>query len=148
MQPNTPVNCGIFLVMVNVSKKPLSPQLKTQLANQFVTLFTSPKKDDVGALFQALFTESEKVVFVKRLAAAWLVQEGYSNYAIAKQLKLSGTTVGAIRADHIKGRFDVLVTIAHDTSFNKKEFWETIELLLRGGLPPYGKDRWKWLHEK
>lgn len=131
--------------MTNVSKKKLEPRTQDQLFKQFTLLFSSADSSSTSKMFDSLFTESEKIMFVKRVAIVLLIAEEYSTYAIAKTLNVSDKTVRDILKQAKAGRYDSIIAVTRKKSFDKKRFWETVEVLLRGGLPPMGKNRWKWL---
>ncbi len=133
--------------MTNISKQALSLKTKEQLFAQFVDLFSSGNKNQRRTLFSSLFSESEQVMFIKRLAIVLLLVEEYSTYRISKTLLVSDSTVRTIQAQYRAGRFDSIVGTMRKKSFDKKEFWKTLDLLLRCGLPPRGRGRWKWLYE-
>jgi len=133
--------------MTNVSKKKLDAKVQDQLFKQFAQLFTSEDEKYVGNLFDALFTDSEKIMFVKRIAVILLLAENYSSYRIAKTLKVSEATVYAAKKRFDAGTYDCIVSVTRKKSFDKEKFWMTFELLVRAGLPPQGKGRWKWLYE-
>lgn len=131
--------------MTRVSREKLDHQTQEQLFSQLAQIFSSANQKQTAALFEALFTDTEKTMFVKRLASILLIAEDYSTYAIAQRLKISDSTVRSIRLQSQAGKFDALINLTRRAAFDKKQFWETVEVLLRGGLPPRGKDRWKWL---
>ena len=133
--------------MTNVSKKGLSEKVERQLFSQFTDLFSSAERNQLAKLFAALFTEAERIMFIKRLAIVFLIAEEYSTYAIAKTLKVSDATVRAVRAQCQSGRFDHVLLAVKKKSFDKDKFWKTVDVLLRCGLPPRGKGRWRWLYE-
>lgn len=133
--------------MTNVSKHKLSKKMQSCLFAQFTQLFAAADQKHLAKLFDALFTESEKMMFVKRVAIILLLQEQYSTYAISKTLKVSDATVRTILQKYETGQYEALSRIVRKKSFDAELFWETVEVLLRAGLPPYGKDRWQWLNK-
>jgi hypothetical protein len=58
-------------------------------------------------------------------------------------LKISDSTVRDVKSRLNLGQYDHLVAHYEKKKFNSKEFWETIDLILRAGLPSRGKDRWQ-----
>ncbi len=133
--------------MTHISKQALDPKVQQQLLAQLAELFVSAKKTNIEGILGGLFTDTETIMFTKRLAIVCLLVEEYSTYAIAKQLLVSDSTVRGIKAQYEGGRFDSIITLIKKRSFNKKEFWKTVELLLSAGLPPRGRGRWKWLYK-
>jgi hypothetical protein len=133
--------------MTRVSKHKLKPDTQKRLFLQFVKVFESAGKKELPALFRALFTESEKIMFIKRLAVILLLSRNRSTYAIAKLLYVSDTTVSLLRVKYESGHYDSLIAVTKRRSFDTKQFWKTIEMILQAGMPPRGKGRWKWLYE-
>lgn len=135
------------LHMTRISKQKLDKKTHDRLFSEFTRLFASASERQHADLFVSLFSETEKIMFIKRLAIVFLLGEEYSTYAISNTLLVSDSTVRVIRTDYNNGRFDPIVTIMKKRTFNKDEFWKTVEVLLRAGLPPRGRGRWKWLYE-
>jgi len=132
--------------MTNVSKNKLSQDVRDKLFTQFTSLFTNANQKHISSLFEALFTDSEKIMFIKRLAVVLMISEGYSTYAISKTLKVSDGTARTLKSKFLKGEYDVLISVTKQKNFDNTQFWASIEILLRLGMPSYGKDRWKSLH--
>lgn len=101
--------------------------------------------DDRGAqaLFGELFSESEQIMFMKRLAIIIMVDKEYSKYRIARTLKVSESTVREIRSKYALDDYDKLLSLTRSKKFDNQEFWDTIGVLLRLGMPSMGKNRWK-----
>jgi len=131
--------------MTNISKRTLDKNIQKQLFAQFTQMFVSADNDLMARMFEALFTESEKMMFIKRVAIVILIAEDYSAYTIAKTLCVSDKTVRDIKKQAKAGKYDVFINVTREKSFDKDKFWDTLEVLFRGGLPSMGKDRWKWL---
>ncbi len=134
--------------MTRVSKKHLTKEAERKLFAQFVALFSSGNKNQNAELFEALFTDTEKTMFIKRTAIIFLLLEGYSPYGISKTLIVSDSTVRGIRGQCENGAFDPIVSYMRKKSFDREQFWNTLDKVLRCGLPPRaGRGRWKWLYE-
>ncbi|MCF7816056.1 MAG: hypothetical protein K9M10_02510 [Candidatus Pacebacteria bacterium] len=133
--------------MTRISKETLDPKVQKQLFSQFSGLLMAKNKKALGEILRSLFTDAEIVMLTKRLAVIYLLIEGYSSYAISKQLLVSDSTVRNLKRQLEVGRFDAMTASLRNKKFNKEEFWKTVDLLLRAGLPPRGKGRWKWLYE-
>jgi Trp operon repressor len=133
--------------MTRVSKERLDRKTERQLFSQFVSIFISVQKGQCDELFSSLFTETERIMFVKRVGIVLLISEGYSTYAIAKALHVSDSTVRVVLKQCKAGKFDPFFSVLKKKTFDIEQFWKTLEVLLRCGLPPRGKGRWKWLYE-
>ncbi len=141
---NIVVNCDI---VTNVSKHALNKEFEKELFVQFINLFSSSNKKTNAELFSSLFTESERIMFIKRLAVIVLVQKKVSTYKIAQKLHVSDATARAI-LQKIEGKsLDPILACIQKKSFDADAFWKTVDLILRAGLPPRGRGRWKWLYE-
>ena len=134
--------------MTNVSKRKLKKETEQQLFSQFTSVFGNAPQKQQSELFMALFTETERIMFIKRLAVVFLLTEKYSTYSIAKTLLVSDATVRSVKASFLEGKYDPIVFSMKQKTFDKQKFWKTVEVLLRGGLPPRGRGRWKWFYEQ
>ena len=133
--------------MTNVSKKHLNKKSQQKLFNQFTNLFLSADETKLAQLFDAIFTDAEKIMFIKRVAIILMLSKGVSIYAVARSLKVSETTVRSQRSLLRSGKYNVLAKLTHNKSFDWDQFWEMADVLFRLGLPSYGKDRWRWLNK-
>jgi Trp operon repressor len=131
--------------MVNVSKIPLEVKTKQKLFKEFARLFSMSSERKMGNLFLELFTESEQIMFIKRVGIVLMLCEGYSNYMVAKTLKVSPATVRSIQEKFFNGEYDQLVEMTKKSNFDTKKFWKVMEVVLRGGLPSRS-DRKRWGH--
>lgn len=133
--------------MTNISKNKLPKKSEVKLFSQFTKLFAVADEKLLADMFEALFTEAEKIMFIKRLAIILLLSRKCSNYRISKTLHISDSTVRDIKQKFLKGHYDVLVKSVNNKKFDTKKFWTTVEVLLSAGLPPRGRGRWKWLYK-
>ena len=133
--------------MTNVSKRKLNKDFEQELFSQLITIFSSTSKKQNGELFSALLSPAERVMLMKRLSVVLLLEKRLSAYRIATTLHMSESTVGDIKHLWSTGKFDSIVQHAARQSFDSDKFWEKIDFILRAGLPPRGKGRWKWLDE-
>ena len=133
--------------MTNVSKRPLNPKTRERLFGQFIELFSSANRKQHEELFAAIFSQAEQTMFIKRLAVVFLLSEEYSTYAIAKTLIMSDSSIRDIRTQCALGRYDPIIAAMKRKTFDRERFWKTVDTLLRCGLPPRGRGRWKWLYE-
>ena len=131
--------------MTNISKKKLSVKMQNKLFIQFAHIFVATNETHIAALFESLFTDAEKIMFVKRVAIILMLSKGISTYAISKSLHVSDATARTIRDNYETGMYGPIVNISKRKSFDSVKFWKTVEILLHAGMPPQGKDRWKWL---
>lgn len=133
------------VIMTNVSKQKLNKKEQKKLQKQVTSLFARTDDRGAQALFGELFTESEQIMFMKRLAIIIMVDKEYSKYRISRTLKVSESTVREIRSKYYLDEYNKLLALTRSDTFDNEKFWETIEVLLRLGMPSMGKDRWKSL---
>ena len=131
--------------MTNVSKHALDTKHQEQLFSQLAQLVHSSSKNETGAFLSELFTDSEQIMFIKPLAVVLLLSKQQSAYRISKTLKMSESTVSQIRLKYEFGEYDSIIKISKKKEFDSKQFWLTLDVLLRAGMPSRGKDRWKSL---
>ena len=127
--------------MPHLSKEVLDPLYLQKLFAELEILIASTTKRDSGAVLDALLTETEKVMLTKRLAGAMMYSKGYSQYQVWNLLKISPSTAERMQHTYESGHYNALLKIV--THKNNGELWDVLELILRGGLPTMGKDRWK-----
>ena len=82
---------------MQVSTKNLTPADEDQLFEQFYTLLadlSSPQ--EIELFFTSFMTPTERLVFAKRLAIAWLLEQGKSYDEINAQLRVSSATISSV----------------------------------------------------
>jgi len=128
--------------MTHISKQILSTNVTKRLVRQFAQFM---QQSNVK-FFDAFFTEAEQIMFMKRLAIVLMLHENFSKYRIAQVLQVSESTVARIGIAYQAGKYDTFLAQSRKTGFDSKKFWDTIEVVLRAGLPPMaGKGRWRGL---
>ena len=131
--------------MVNVSKQKLNEAVSLRIHSHFSKALLSLRSTKRGEHYlDELLTDSERIVLAKRLAAIVMLHAGYSAYKVSTVLKLSNTTTAQLHERLLQGEFKAI-----EATLKKKEqreyVWAQIEVLVRGGMPPLGKDRWRGL---
>ena len=129
--------------MTHISKKNLTKNSHKKLTEQMANMFVVADKKTASPLFTSLFTESEQIMFIKRLAVILMIDKRYSKYRIAKTLHVSESTVKLLLLKYEAGLYKPITKLAKSKSFDTNTFWEMVEVLLRAGMPPRGKGRWK-----
>lgn len=129
--------------MTHVSKKVLDTKTEKKLSLQLAKFFSNQSEKQTQNLFTDLLTSSERIMLIKRLAIVIMITEEHSTYRIAQTLKVSDSTVRDIKIKIQLEQYDYLVAHYKNKNFNSKEFWKTVEVLLRAGLPSRGSDRWQ-----
>ena len=129
--------------MTNVSKKKLPEAEFDRLYLQLNVIIGSLNKNQSALFFTELLGPEEKVMLTKRLAAVVMFIEGNSSYRVWQLLKMSPSTAEVIRRDFETGRYDNIVMIFTKNKSDYRKFWETLDVILRAGMPPMGRGRWK-----
>lgn len=131
--------------MSQVSKNKLNSSVYEKIFSlfpQFLSRMTSIGNQSV--LINSFFTRTEKIVFAKRIAIAFMLVKGYSYRQISGKIKVSTSTILKI-ADSISNNISVkkeLDIIAKEESF--KEFLNSIGYKLTTILPPKGGNWSAW----
>ena len=129
--------------MTNVSKKKLPKVEFDRLYLQLNVIIGSLNKNQSALFFTELLGPEEKVMLTKRLAAVVMFIEGNSSYRVWQLLEMSPSTAEVIRRDFETGRYDNIVMIFTKNKSDYRKFWETLDVILRAGMPPMGRGRWK-----
>ena len=129
--------------MTRISKKILSSDSEKKLNLQLAKFFANQKENKIQKLFSDLLTPAEQIMLIKRLAIVIMIIEKESCYKIAQVLNVSDSTAREVKTKIGLGQYQTLIAHYQNKNFNSKEFWETIDVILRAGLPSRGKDRWQ-----
>jgi len=82
---------------MQTSNKPLSTAVAERILDQFYCLLADlHQPQEVQSVLVGLMTPSERLAFAKRLQIAWLLHQGLSYEAIAKELNVSSATISAV----------------------------------------------------
>ena len=134
--------------MTNVSKKPLTTDLRHQLYKQFAQIFAMSSEQNVSLLLLELFTESEQIMFIKRLGIIMMLNKGCSTYKISRMLDVSDATVRSTKAKLLEGEYNRLLKVTKSNKCDSKKCWLVIDKVLCAGLPPRsGSNRWGFLYK-
>ena len=131
--------------MTNVSKQKLDPKYEKTLLRQFSSLFANASEQMVEGLLEDILTPSEQVMLLKRTAIILMLAEEYSTYKISKTLKVSDATVRNLQHRYRQKEFNQLLRLTSSSKFDSDAFWQTVDKLLRLGMPPMGRGRWQHL---
>lgn len=131
--------------MAHVSKEQLDEEIFVKIYNQFVHSVSSHSKQKQGVLSD-LLTDTEKVMFAKRLAAIFMILEEASFYHIKETLHTSTSTTKRYYLNLERGEYTHIEKFFTSRK-EKKDLWLTLEVLVRAGMPPMGRGRWQWLND-
>lgn len=133
--------------MTRVSQQRLDTKLATELFGQFVRIVSKSDRRRTGLLLQSLLTETEQVMLAKRIAVIVFLHEGVSMYRIVRVLKMSISTISEMKHAYTHGKYNDILHVLGKSKAEREAFWKTVEVVIRGGMPSMGRDRWKWLDE-
>ncbi len=129
--------------MAHLSKHQLQPHQLEQLFSQLNKLVGKLNENTASDFLSELLGKEEKIMIAKRLAAIVMLVEGNSIYRVAQLLLISPSTTERIKLNLEIGKYRKLVRILKNNKNDYKQFWEMLEVILRAGLPPRGRGRWK-----
>jgi hypothetical protein len=132
--------------MTHISKDRLKPAHIRKLFSQLAR-YLKRSQSDTEAVLSELLGEEEQIMLAKRFAAIMMLAEGNSLYRTGQLLDMSPSTVERLRDKMRAGAYDSLVTRLQHNKKAYQDFWKTLEVVLRAGMPPLGRGRWKSIRE-
>ena len=133
--------------MPHVSKKQIKKETAQKIREHFIKTVVSLGGKNQGKVFIGeILTSTEQIMLAKRLAMLIMLADGVSSYKVCKILNLSASTSARFKKEVDGGAYPYIKSIVEKKK-SKDKIWNELEVLLRGGLPSMGKDRWKWLDE-
>ena len=132
--------------MPHISQKKINDKDFSKIYDQLISFFDtagSQRRSDI--LLREFLTETEKIMFAKRLSALCLIDDSVSEHYISYILGVSPSTVSRITLSYEQGRFPYISNII---AKNKQSIWDVLEGAVRSSMESYsGPKRWKWLEE-
>lgn len=132
--------------MPHISKQKIDAVLLEKLFVELEKLVAQTTARESSQVLATLLTPTERIMLTKRLTAALMFSQGYSQYQVWNILKISPSTAQRLFLSYENGIYNKLIKIVNRQPHEK--IWETLDLILRGGLPSMGKNRWKILDTK
>ena len=127
--------------MSHVASKPLPKEVQKEIADQLVRLLVKNGSRSATVLTE-LLTETEQLMLSKRLAAIMLLAQGFSYFRISQTLFMSTSTLKRLHQQLIGGDFENLEALVRARK-NREALYEMIGNIIRAGMPPRGRGRWK-----
>ena len=132
--------------MPHISDKKLDEKYFQQLYSQLVKVFDTTgtaRKSEI--LLNEFLTDTEKIMFAKRLAIICLLCEGVSKPFISDILLISPSTVDRISLQYEIGYYAYLENLIKK---NSKPMWEVLENMIHSSVSKrLGKRRLAWFTE-
>jgi hypothetical protein len=129
--------------MTNISKHSLSEKDLAGLYKQMDKFIAKLDTTSSAYFLSELLGAEERIMVAKRFAAIAMYAEGNTPYRVWQLLHMSPTTAERIHLDFEVGRYKHTVGLMKKHKKDYAEFWETLEVILRAGMPPRGRGRWK-----
>lgn len=82
-----------------------------------------------------LLTDVEQLMLAKRIALLAMIRAEFSSYTIKKRLNVSTSTIKRFSRSFDRGGYEH-ITAELQKLQEKETFWEMVEKISRGGLPP------------
>ena len=134
--------------MNHISKKKLEDSTLDKIQDKFIATITNLKSSKVGDSFlKEFFTETEKILFAKRLAVIIMLNNDFSYYRINKILKVSTSTSKRMHEKLLFGDYNSILKVFKKRR-DREIFWNELDVLIRVGMPPMGRGRWKYLYSQ
>ena len=132
--------------MPHVSIKKLNDKYFEKIYDQLISVFDTAgttRKSDI--FLKEFLTETEKIMFAKRLAIICLLYEGVSRPYISQVLLISPSTVDRVSLNYENGKYPYISNILKK---NSRTVWQIFEEMVHNQISAQvGKRRMKWLDE-
>jgi len=132
--------------MPHVSSKKIKKAQYTEIYSRLVEVIGETSEKSQSSFFNEFFTETERLMFAKRLAVIYLLSRGVPQSYIAISLSMSPATIARMSLKKELGYFDSIQKIFKRKHESKFHF---LERIVSPGLPSKaGRGRWKFLYQK
>ena len=129
--------------MPHISSKKLDISLREKLFGKILEIFEQARdKKSLSLVMNELFTETEKVMFAKRLAIVLMLASSTPQHRIVEILKVSPTTVAKTSLGIEIGKYKAILKISKNEKTDiEKIVWSI--LTVGGVMPPkIGRKYW------
>jgi uncharacterized protein YerC len=110
--------------MTRVSKRKIDNDDYIIAYKQFVTFLSGLQNKNAHFFLEELLTETERVMLVKRFAAIFMFQQGYSPYRVSVTVDISESTAQRLYQVYLNSSYDNVLSC-----IKKTEKDELLELL-------------------
>lgn len=124
--------------MPHVSRHELDPDLSKKIFRKLITIFErAGKTRGSSSIIEELFTDTEKVMFAKRVAMVLMLTNHIPQHHIVEILKVSPTTVAKVSLHVEIGKYNSILKISKEEKVDiEKLVWNI--LTVGGIMPPRG----------
>jgi uncharacterized protein YerC len=134
--------------MTHISGKKVDQKLMDSLFKKLIVLIEKSDRKSTSLVVNELFTQTEKVMFAKRLAVILMLSSKIPQEKIYETLKMSPTTIAKVSLAIENGKYkNILSIVGHEKVDVEKIIFNILTL---GGLVPpiAGKKRWRKIMKK
>ena len=133
--------------MPHISQKRVKKEIFLRMNDRFIrSLMDLTERKNARAFFKELLTPTEQIMLAKRLAAVLMLQQNFSFYRVERTLKISPSTAARLWRKLHAGEFSGITALTKQGK-SAQAFWTEIAAVIRAGMPPMGRGRWKWFYE-
>lgn len=132
--------------MPQISRNKLKPKIKKNITDQLVITIADLDRKSARVFFDHFFSDTEKVMFAKRLSIIYLLREGLSPYRVSQLLKVSHATVRLYEERYTPTEMEAIIKSCKGIGSGAGIF-EELKLLLLEGYSTDPRKRAKWLNE-
>jgi uncharacterized protein YerC len=111
--------------MTNISKNNTSTTDYKLAYQQLVIVISKLEKNNASFFIDELFTDSEKIMIVKRFAAIFMFQQNYTAYRVSHLLAMSLSTTHRLYKLFESGHFDKVLSCI--SKKQESEFFSLLE---------------------
>lgn len=137
--------------MPHVSKNKLEKEVVDSIERQLRSVLADIKNErDVGLFLGDLLTRTELTMLAKRLAIAIMFERLYPFRVIRRTLKVSESTISAMREriDRNGRGFEIAIALLYKSGVYDKLLRKLDKIISLFAMPPIaGKNRWKFLDD-
>lgn len=132
--------------MTHISRNVPTKKVVDDIMRRFITALATLDEKSATPFFNRFFSQAERIMFAKRFATLFLLDQGWSSYRIAALLKMSASGIRNIGREFSGVERTRLVKAFSKTQRGSALLSELGDLLVRGfSMDP--KKRSAWLRE-
>src|SRR3989344_506114 len=108
--------------MPHISRHKLNPELSHKIFRKLIVTFEKADKNHgISAIINELFTDTEKVMFAKRVAIVLMLSNNTPQHRIVDILKVSPTTVAKISLHIEIGRYNMILKTSREEKMDMEK---------------------------
>lgn len=130
--------------MPHISKRKIDKKLWRKISEQVLTVFARAKNNQkLYSIFNELFTQTERIMFSKRIAIVLMLENNTPQHHIADMLGVSPSTVARASLNIQLGKYDSIISLSKREKIDlEKIIWNIATV--HGIMPPKFGSRRYW----